>query len=117
YLYPYCLFQQDMALEQTIKDIQIQNSQLEEMFLNLSKGQEEVRALVTRGMIMGNPEDDKDNQLEWLQTEIAIIKVQIMGQLRIYQARHANIASLATLAEAEFGHVKGSSSESQYLRS
>ena len=50
-----------MALEQTIKDIQAQNAQLWEMFLNLSKGKEEVKALLTRGMIMGNPEGNKDD--------------------------------------------------------
>ena len=59
-----------MALEQTIKDIQIQNVQLQEMFLNLSKGQEEVKALLTKRMDLKNPEDNKDNQLERLQTEI-----------------------------------------------
>ena len=64
-----------MALEQTIKDIQTQSAQLQEIFLNLSKGQEEVKALLSRGMIMGNPEDNKDDQLERLQTEMAIMKV------------------------------------------
>ena len=70
-----------MALEQTIKSTQIQNPYLQEMFLNLSKGQEEVKALLTKGMIMGNPEDDKDNQLDRLQIEVAIMKVQMIGQL------------------------------------
>ena len=71
----------EMALEQTIKDIQTQNVQLQEMFLNLSRGQEEVKALLTRGMIMGNPEDNKDDQLERLQTEMETMKIQMMGQL------------------------------------
>ena len=57
-----------MDMEQTVKDIQAQNAQLREMFLNLSKGQEEVKALLTRGMIMGNLEGNKDDQLERLQT-------------------------------------------------
>ena len=56
----------EISLEQTIKDIQVQNARLQEMFLNLSKGQEEVKALLTRGMIMGNPGDDRDDQLERL---------------------------------------------------
>ena len=81
-----------MALEQTIKSIQIQNAQLQEMFLNLSKGQEEVKALLTRGMIMGNPGDDRDDQLERLQTEIAIMKVQMMGQLVGQMALIQNLA-------------------------
>ena len=69
----------EMALEKTIKDIQAQNAQLQEMFLNLSKGQEEVKSLLTRGMITGNPEGNKDDQLELLRTEIAIMKIQMMG--------------------------------------
>ena len=51
----------EMALEQTIKSIQIQNAQLQDMFLNLSKGQEKVKVLLTRGVITGNPGDDRDD--------------------------------------------------------
>ena len=64
-----------MALEKTIKDIQTQNAQLQEMFLNLFKGKEEVKAFLARGMVMKNPEDNKDDQLERLQTEMATMKV------------------------------------------
>ena len=35
-----------MDLEQTVKDLQAQNAQLQEMILNLSKGQEELKALL-----------------------------------------------------------------------
>ncbi|KAI5446181.1 hypothetical protein KIW84_014148 [Lathyrus oleraceus] len=35
-----------MALEQIVKDLQAQNAQLQEMILNLSKGQEELKALL-----------------------------------------------------------------------
>ena len=73
-----------MALEQTLKGIQAQNDQLQEMFLNLSKGQEEVKALLTRGMIMGNPDGNKDDQLE-LQIEIAILKGQLRSQMVLIQ--------------------------------
>ena len=71
----------EMALEKTIKDIQAQNAQLRELFLNLSKGKEEVKSLLTRGMIMGNPKGNKGDQLELLRTEIVIMKIQMMGQL------------------------------------
>ena len=64
-----------MALEQTIKDIQAQNAQLQEIFLNLSQGQEEVKALLTRGMVLGNPGGIRDDQLEGLQIELATMKI------------------------------------------
>ena len=70
-----------MALERTVKDIQDQNAQLQEMFLNLSQGQEEVKALLTRGMVLGNPGGVRNDQLEELQIELATIKIQMMGQL------------------------------------
>lgn len=35
-----------MALEQTVKDLQAHNAQFQEMILNLSKGQEELKALL-----------------------------------------------------------------------
>ena len=56
----------EMALEHTIKDIQAQNSQLQEMFLNLSQGQEEIKALLTRGMVLGNSGSVRNDQLEEL---------------------------------------------------
>ena len=79
-------------MEQTVKYIQAQNVQLQEMFLNLSKGQEEVKAILTKGMTMGNPEGNKDDQLERLQTKIAIMKVQMMGQLMGQMALIQNLA-------------------------
>ena len=81
-----------MDLEQTIKDIQTQNAQLQELFLNLSKGREEVKALLIRGMIMGNPRDNKDDQLEQLQTKMATMKIQVMGQLVGQMALIQNLA-------------------------
>ena len=35
-----------MALEQIVKELQAQNAQFQEMFLNLAKGQEELKALI-----------------------------------------------------------------------
>ena len=62
------------------------------MFLNLSKGKEEVKALLTRGMVMGNPEGTKDDQFERLQTEMETMKVQMMGQLVGQMALIQNLA-------------------------
>ena len=61
------------------------------MFLNLSRGQEEVKALLTRGMTMGNPEGNKDDQLERLQTDTTL-KVQMIGQMVGQMALIQNLA-------------------------
>ena len=50
-----------------------------------------MKTLLARGMIMGNPGDDRVDQLEWLQTEIAIMKVQMMGQLVGHMALIQNL--------------------------
>ena len=62
------------------------------MFLNLSKGQEEVKELLTRGMTKKNPEDNQDDQLERLQTEMETMKIQMMGQLVGQMALIQNMA-------------------------
>ena len=73
-----------MALEQTIKDLQAQNAQLQEMFLNLSKGLEEVKEVLINDMIMGLPEDGRD---DWLgpRFEVAILKDQLASQMALIQ--------------------------------
>ena len=81
-----------MALERTVEDIQTQNAQLQEMFLNLSKGQEEVKALLTRGMVLGNPGGIRNDQLEGLQIEMETMKIQMMGQLVGQMALIQNLA-------------------------
>ena len=42
-------FSNKMALEKTIKDLQSHNAQFQQMFLNLAKGQEDLKALFTKG--------------------------------------------------------------------
>ena len=37
-----------MALEQTVKYLQAQNAQFQQMFLNLAKGKEELKTLITK---------------------------------------------------------------------
>ena len=38
----------EMALEQTVKDLQAQNAQFQQMLLNLAKGQEDLKTLFTK---------------------------------------------------------------------
>ena len=75
----------EIALEQTIKDIQIQNTQLQEMFLNLSKGQEEVKAFLTRGMVIGDPEGTKDGASCQINGKVATSKGRGKAHLRPFE--------------------------------
>ena len=55
------------------------------MFLNLSKGKEELKALLIESMTKKNPEDNKEDQLEQLQAEMAMMRIQMMGQMALIQ--------------------------------
>src|ERR1051325_7398698 len=41
-------FSREMALEQTVKDLQAQNAQFQEMFINLVQGQEDLKKLINK---------------------------------------------------------------------
>ena len=43
-----CLFQADMSSEQSIKDLQAQNAQFQQMFVTLAKGQKDLKALILK---------------------------------------------------------------------
>ena len=75
------LFISAMALQQDNQDLRAQNAQLQEMFLNLSHGQEEIKSLLTRGLFLGNPGGIRNDQLEGLQIKLATMKIHMMGQL------------------------------------
>ena len=74
-----------MALEQTVQDLQTQNDQLQDLFLNLSKGKEEVKELLIESITKKIPEDDKDGHLKQLQEEIATMRIQMLGQMALIQ--------------------------------
>ena len=74
-----------MTLEQTIKDLQTQNAQLQEVFLNLSKGQEELKTLFIESMTNDNPEDDKEGQIRQFPAEIETMRIQLLGQMDLIQ--------------------------------
>ena len=72
-----------MALEQTVQDLQTQDAQFKEMFLNLSKGQEELKALLAWNTAKKNPEDNKGDQLEQLQAEMERMRIHMSGQMAL----------------------------------
>ena len=75
----FSLFISAMALQQDNQDLRAQNAQLQEMFLNLSQGQEEIKALLTRGLVLGNPSGIRNDQLEGILIELATMKIHMMG--------------------------------------
>ena len=68
-----------MALERSVKDIQDQTAQLQEMFLNLSLGQEEMKALLTKGL--ENSNNARNDQIAELQFDLTTLRTQMMGYL------------------------------------
>ena len=69
-----------MARPQDNQDFLAQETRFGEILLNLSKGQEELRTLLTETSVRGNAEDGK---LEHLQAEMDAMKAQMLGQRNI----------------------------------
>ena len=82
---PFPLFISAMASQQDNQDLHAQESQFREIFLGLSKGQEELRALLMGNLIRKSPEDDKDEQLKRLQAEVDTLKTHMLGQRALIQ--------------------------------
>ena len=66
----FSLFISAMAFQQDNQDLHTQETQFREIFLNLSKGQEELRTLLMGNLVKKSPEDNKDEQLEQQQAEV-----------------------------------------------
>ena len=82
---PFLLFISAMASQQDNQDLHVQESQFREIFLCLSKVQEELRTLLMGNLIRKSPEDDKDEQLKCLQVEVDTLKTQMLGQRALIQ--------------------------------
>ena len=74
-----------MAFKQNNRDLQTQESQFMEMFLNLSKGQEELKALLNRNLTKKHPDNNKDDQLKQLQAEMEGMRIQMISQMALIQ--------------------------------
>ena len=66
----FSLFISAIALQQDEGDLQTRDSQFREMFLNLSKGQEELKALLVGNLTKKCPDNNKDDQVKQLQVEM-----------------------------------------------
>ena len=56
------------------------------MFLNLSKGQEELKALLAENTAKKSPKDNQDDQVEQLQAEIERMRIQMSSQIDLIQS-------------------------------
>ena len=56
-----------------------------QMFLNLFKGKEELKALLAGDPTKKSHEDNKDERLEQLQDEVEAMRTQILGQMVLIQ--------------------------------
>ena len=73
----------EMALKQNNKDLQSQEPQFMEMFLNLSKGQEELKSLLNGNLTKKHPDNNKDDQLKQLQAEMEGMRIQMISQMAL----------------------------------
>ena len=73
-----CLFLA-MASQQDNQGLHAQETQFREIFLNLFKGQEELRTLLMGTLVRNSPEDDKDERLKRLQAEVDTMRTQMLG--------------------------------------
>ena len=74
-----------MAFQPDNQDLQTREAQFRDVFLNLSKGQEELKALLAMNLVKISPEDNKGKRLEQLQDEFSAMKTQMMGQMALIQ--------------------------------
>ena len=79
----FSLFISAMAFQPDNQDLQTREAQFGDIFLNLSKGQEELRTLLMGNLVKKSPEDNKDERLEQLQAELGAIKTQMLGQMAL----------------------------------
>ena len=80
----FSLFISAMALQQDTRDLQ--ETQFMEIFLNLSKGQEELKTLLVGNLVKKSPEDNNDERLKQLQVEVDAVRTQMLGQTTLIQS-------------------------------
>ena len=81
----FSLFISAMAFQPDNQDLHTQETQFKDIFLSLSKGQEELRALLVGNLAKKSPEDDKDERLKHLQAEVDVMRTQMLGQMALIQ--------------------------------
>ena len=94
---PSSLFISAMASQQDNQGLHAQETQFREIFLSLSKGQEELRTLLMGNLAKKSPEDDKDERLKRLQAEVDTMRTQMLGQMALIQGLAREQEELRTM--------------------
>ena len=81
----FSLFISAMSFQQDNRDLQTQEAQFRDIFLNLSKGKEELKTFLVGNLVKKSPEDNKDERLEQLQVEVRAIRTQMLEQMALIQ--------------------------------
>lgn len=103
-----------MALEQTVKELQAQKAQFQEMILNLTQGQEEFKALLLEIKIQGKNESNavygrRDHDERYREQTVGAVAITApSSQLQNYQCRPKRQFTMLnmTLAQALQGMPK-----------
>ena len=93
----FSLFISAMAFQPDNQDLQTREAQFRDVFLNLSKGQEELKTLLIGNLVKKSPEDNKDERLEQLQAEFSAMKTQMLGQMALIQGLAREQEELRTM--------------------
>ena len=86
-----------MAFQPDNQDLQTREAQFRDVFLNLSKGQEELKTLLVGNLVKKSPEDNKDEQMKHLQAEVDAMRTQMLGQMALIQGLTREQEELRTI--------------------
>ena len=82
----FSLFISAMDFQQDNQDLHTQETQFREIFLNLSKGQEELKTLLVGNLVKKSPEYNNDERLKHLQAEVDAMRTQMLGKWLLSKA-------------------------------
>ena len=93
----FSLFISATTLQLDNRDLQTQEAQFREMFLNLSKGQEELKTLLVGNLTKKHPDNNKDDHVEQLQVEMEAMRIQMLRQMALIQSLARGQEKLRTI--------------------
>ena len=70
-----------------------------EMFLNLSKGREELKALLAGNLTKKSPGENRDERLEQPQAEVEAMRTHMLGQMALIQGLSQGQEEMRAISE------------------